>query len=76
MEEFYTVVEIQNNGTTPGVLTYVYTDVNQAYSKWHAVLSVAAVSSVMYHSCSIIRASDTKQIEGKAYIHLPLPESE
>ena len=70
MTEFYTVIEVQNNGTTPGILTYVYTDENQAYAKWHTVLAAAAVSSVPYHSCHIIRASDAQQIEGKAYIHV------
>lgn len=74
MEEFFTVIEVQNNGETTGVLTYVYTDKNQAYSKWHAVLSVAAVSTVPYHACHILRASDAEQIEGKAYIHVQSEE--
>lgn len=70
MEEFYIVLEIQDDGNTKGTIPMVYTDINQAYSQWHHVLSIAAVSTLPYHGCLIIRASDCTALEGKAYIHV------
>ena len=54
---FYIVLEVQNDGTTPATIPLVYTDLSQAYSKYYAVLSVAATSSLPYHSCFLIADS-------------------
>lgn len=69
MKEFYIVLEVQDNGETKSTIPLIYEDENQAYSKWHLVLSYAAVSTLPYHACFLIRASDATQLEGKAYKH-------
>lgn len=66
METFYLVLEVQATGTSPSVLTTSYTDIDQAYSKYYAILTVAAVSPLPYHAAHIIRSSDG-EIEGKVY---------
>lgn len=63
---FYTVIEIQNDGT-PAVLPLVFTDPDLAYNKYYTVLAAASVSSLGYHSCHIIRSSDGVMIESKVF---------
>ncbi len=48
----YTVIEMQNGVVGGNVWTY--DDEKQAESKYHAVLSVAAVSSVPVHSAVLL----------------------
>lgn len=53
----YLVIEIQTNADgTVGNLVYAYDDRNQAESKYHAVLSAAAVSALPMHTCDLIQA--------------------
>ena len=66
MNTFYTVLEVQNNGTMPAAIPIIYTDEAQAYAKYYTVLAAAAVSEVAYHACHIIR-SDGIMIEGKVF---------
>lgn len=77
-ERFYTVIEVQNSGT-PGILTTVYTNENEAYSKYYTVLAAAALSTIPYHSGHIIR-DDGVMIEGKVFDRrtnpTPAPEPE
>lgn len=51
----YVVVELQTNseGQTASVITGHET-LDQAYSKYHAVLSAAAVSPVPYHAATLL----------------------
>lgn len=51
----YIVIEIQKNADgTVSNLVYAYDDVKQAESKYHAVLSAAAVSSLPCHSAVMV----------------------
>ena len=65
MNTFFSVLEVQNNGT-PAAITTIYNDEAAAYAKYYTVLAAAAVSSVTYHACHIIR-SDGIMIEGKVF---------
>ena len=65
MEYFYSVIEVQNDGT-PAVIPMCYTDENQAYAKYYTVLAAAAEASTAYHACHIIR-SDGTMIESKVF---------
>ena len=67
MDTFYTVLEVQNNGT-PAAIPTIYNDEAAAYAKYYTVLAAAAVSEVAYHACHIIR-SDGIMIEGKVFYH-------
>lgn len=51
----YIVIELQTNaeGQTAN-LVYAYDNLDQAYSKYHAVLSAAAVSNVPYHAAVLL----------------------
>ena len=51
----YVVIELQTNseGQTASIAT-AYADEGQAYSKYHAVLSAAAVSNVPYHAAVLL----------------------
>lgn len=51
----YVVIELQTNseGQTAN-LAYAYDNLDQAYSKYHAVLSAAAVSKVPYHAAVLL----------------------
>lgn len=51
----YVVVELQTNseGHTANITT-AHETLEQAYSKYHAVLSSAAVSSVPYHAAVLL----------------------
>lgn len=51
----YIVIELQTNaeGQTAN-LVYAYDNLPQAMSKYHAILSAAAVSSVAHHAALVI----------------------
>lgn len=51
----YLVIEIQvSDSGSVGNFVWVYDDINDAYSKYHSVLSAAAVSNVPVHSAVIL----------------------
>ena len=50
----YTVIEMQNGIVGNNVWTF--NSEEEAYSKYYAVLSVAAVSSVPVHGCMVVTA--------------------
>lgn len=65
----YLVVEIQTNTDgTVGNLVYIYDNRNEAESKYHAVLSAAAISEVTIHACSLL-ASDGRLLNRGCYEH-------
>ena len=65
----YIVTEIQTNADgTIGLINNSYEDRNQAESKYHAILSAAAVSSLPKHS-AIIFTDDAMMENGQCYKH-------
>ena len=64
----FIVIEIQKNGTTVNTIVDTYTELNEAKSKYHTILSYAAVSEVEKHAASIL--DDTGRcIFHEFYIH-------
>jgi len=65
----YLVIEIQTNTDgTVGNLVFAYGDRNQAESKYHAVLSAAAISELPMHTCDLIQA-DGVLLARQSYVH-------
>lgn len=52
----YIVIELQDNGETVGNIVTAYDTLPEAESKYHAVLSAAAVSPVPIHSAILINS--------------------
>lgn len=74
MNPKYIVIELQNNADgTVSNLVYTYDNKNEAESKYHLVLSSAAVSQVRIHA-AMLATTDGKLIASQHYIHLPEPE--
>lgn len=62
----YVVIEIQNG--VVGNNVWVYDDINNAESKYHSVLTSAAISNVSLHACSLL--NDTGFcIKHESYTH-------
>lgn len=67
MVKFWNVVEEQMyEDGSKGVLTTAFDDEDKAYSKYYAVLSAAAVSTIPYHAAYILE-SNRGVIESKYY---------
>lgn len=65
----YYVLEIQSDGNTGSVIPFAYgNDKAEAESKFHAILSVAAKSSVPYHSAFLM--SDEGFMNMERYKHV------
>ena len=72
----FLVVEIQTNPDgTVGNLVYAYDELNAAESKYHAVLSSAAISELPMHAAVLLR-SDGAALASKFYEVLPEVEDE
>ena len=72
----YLALEIQtNHDGTVGNLVYAYDELNQAESKYHAILSAAALSELPMHAAVLLR-SDGASLASKFYERLPEPEPE
>lgn len=70
----YIVIEIQNGAI--GQNNWTYTDLNQAFAKYHSILAVAATSAVDCHTAVILR-KDGLQIACQHFDHgEPEPEPE
>ena len=50
----YLVIELQKTGDTLSNIPFAYSDYNQAMSKYHYLLSAAAVSNVERHAVSLL----------------------
>ena len=48
------VIEIQKNGETASQITQLFEDTAQAKSRYHEILSIAAVSDVPEHSVILV----------------------
>ena len=65
----YIVIELQTTGDSVAIVTPVtYSDPKEAESKYHAVLSAAAVSSVEKHAC-VILTEEGFLVDSKCYVH-------
>jgi len=72
----YLVIEIQTNTDgTVGNLVFAYDDRNQAESKYHAVLSAAAISALPMHTCVLFQ-SDGVLLARQSYMHEQAAEEE
>ena len=71
----YLVIELQTNaeGSVANIVT-AYTDRNQAESKYHLILTSAAVSSVPTHAAAIF-TNEGQLLERHVYHHA-IPEVE
>ena len=65
----YYIIEIQDNpGTSHALLYYTEETRNQAMSKFHAVMTYAAISDVPYHTCLVLDEQG-KYIARECYQH-------
>ena len=64
----YIVTEIQVTNETAAILNFTYTDYDQACSKYHTILSFAAISDVPKHS-AVIANDDGSIVKRETYIH-------
>ena len=73
----YIVLEFQTDsaGNTTVVPPAVFATSNEAKSKYHQILSVAAISSVYKHTAAIMYSNGTL-IESECFEHLPEPTPE
>lgn len=63
----YIVLEIQTS-TTVATLVSSYENRNQAESKYHQILTAAAVSSIPKHS-AVLMDDEGNRIKSECYIH-------
>lgn len=63
----YIVIEIQTSNTV-ATLVNSYEDRNQAESKYHQILTAAALSSVPKHS-AVLMNDEGRTIKSETYIH-------
>lgn len=64
----FAVIEIQKNGATATPITTLFTDKDQAYSKYHQVLAAASVSDVPEHSAILVSEEGSYMLHDK-FIH-------
>lgn len=65
----YIVIEFQTNGNSTAIVTPVtYSDRNQAESKFHQILTSAAISSVEAHTAMML-TEDGKMVRSECYRH-------
>ena len=70
----YYVIEIQENDNgTNALLHYDLETKNEALSKFHYVLSFAAVSEVTRHTCFVVDPAG-QYIARETFTHVPVPE--
>jgi hypothetical protein len=68
----YIVIEIQSREGSTSTLVNDYADINEAKSKYHSILSAAAISKVPIHS-AVIMTDGGNPIKYESYTH---PEEE
>ena len=69
----FTVIEMQNG--TVGSNVWTYDNLNDAESKYHSVLAVAATSSVEVHSAALLNETGFC-VKHESYDHRVSPEPE
>lgn len=64
----YIVIEVQSDETTAATLVNSYTERNEAESKFHQILTAAALSNVPVHTAVML--TDTgKALKSETYKH-------
>lgn len=62
-------MELQTNADeSVGNFVWAYDNEEQAWSKYHAVLSAAAVSALPMHAATLLR-SDGTLVESRCFVH-------
>lgn len=64
----YIVLEIQKTGEQIALLSWTFTDVQQANAQYHTVLAAAAMSSVPLHAASMLDERGNT-IKSENYVH-------
>ena len=64
----FAVVEIQKNGETATPITTLFTDKDEAYSKYHQVLASASISQVQEHSAILLSEEGSYMFHDK-FVH-------
>lgn len=64
----FAVIEIQKNGSTATPITTLFTDKDEAYSKYHQVLAAATTSQVPEHSAILVSEEGSYMLHDK-FIH-------
>lgn len=59
----YIVIEMQASNENIATITTQHATLNEALSKYHAILSAAAISDVMYHSAVVLDHSGMSQAQ-------------
>ena len=65
----YIIVELQKNGDQVANLVYTYASRYEAESKYHPVLSAAAISTVEVHS-AVMLTEEGYLIKNESYRHM------
>lgn len=71
----FIVMEIQSNDKVAATLINSYTDRNVAESKFHQILTSAAVSTVLVHS-AVLMTDNGRVLKNETYRHDPKTEDE
>lgn len=75
MIEKYIVLEVQTNPDgTVGTLIFSFDDINEAESKYHSVLSAAAISTLPFHVAFMLK-NDGYVIKSDGYQHKTIDEN-
>ncbi len=65
----YLVMEIQNNNDSVSNIVTAFDDINEAWSKYHTILSYAAISTVAVHTALLLNDSG-EVYESRVFRHL------
>ena len=63
---YYIVTELQVNNGNPAVVSYVFTDYNDALAKYYTILSVACKSTLEVHG-AFLASSEGIQLMGQVF---------
>ena len=64
----FAVLEIQKNGATATPITTLFTDKDEAYSKYHQVLASASTSQAQEHSAILLSEEGSYMFHEK-FVH-------
>lgn len=65
----FIVMEVQDNGDSVATIVNDYATKDKAESKYHAILSAAAESKVLYHSAIMIASEGANYMKNEGYSH-------
>lgn len=64
----FAVIEIQKNGETATPITTLFSDKDEAYSKYHQILASASISQVQEHSAILLSEEGSYMLHEK-FVH-------